>query len=195
MSNVLVVFESKYGQCEKIARHLVEVAAARGHTARALPAKLAVDAALEERYLVIVVAAVYGGRHGKVATWFVRKRAGVLNARPTAFVSVSGSAGSPIPEKQAEARRIAEAMLAETGWRPRWTLTVGGAIAYPRYNPLLRLFMKWIVGREGGPTDTTKIHESTDWAALDEEAARILDAIEGGGARERRPQHVVDLNA
>ena len=56
---------------------------------------------------------------------------------------------------------------AETGWRPKSTKAVAGALLYSKYNFLLRWIMKRISRQAGGTTDTSKDHEYTDWAALD----------------------------
>jgi menaquinone-dependent protoporphyrinogen oxidase len=43
---------------------------------------------------------------------------------------------------------------------------VGGAMAYTRYDPVTRWIIKLINRRKGGPTDTSRDHEFTDWTAV-----------------------------
>ena len=55
----------------------------------------------------------------------------------------------------------------ETGWRPARVLPVAGALAYSRYNFLIRFVMKRIARKAGAPTDTSRDYEFTNWPALD----------------------------
>ena len=59
----------------------------------------------------------------------------------------------------------------ETGWRPARVFPVAGALAYTRYNVLVRFVMKRIARKAGAPTDTTRDHELTDWRDVDRFAA------------------------
>jgi menaquinone-dependent protoporphyrinogen oxidase len=44
---------------------------------------------------------------------------------------------------------------------------VAGALAYSRYNVIVRFVMKRIARQAGGPMDASRDDELTDWAALD----------------------------
>jgi menaquinone-dependent protoporphyrinogen oxidase len=46
-------------------------------------------------------------------------------------------------------------------------LPVAGALTYSKYNFFIKLIMKTMARRAGGPTDTSRDYEFTDWAALD----------------------------
>jgi menaquinone-dependent protoporphyrinogen oxidase len=177
MASVLVVFESKYGQSEKIAARAVALARKRGHSATMVHARLALEATLDDHDLVLIVAPVYFGKHGKEATAFVTKRRPSLDRLRCAFVSVSGAAGDVSPARQAEAKERVKKFLAETGLRPLVAITAGGATAYPRYNVFLRMVIKWISKKHGGPTDTSKTHESTDWPAFERAVGGLLDEL------------------
>jgi hypothetical protein len=43
---------------------------------------------------------------------------------------------------------------------------VASALAYSKYNPLIRLVMRRIALKEGGDTDTSRGCEYTDWRAI-----------------------------
>jgi menaquinone-dependent protoporphyrinogen oxidase len=178
MGSVLVVFESRYGQSEKIAARVIDLAKKRGHAARMIRADLALKVGFATYDLVVLVAPVYYGKPGADSRAFVRKRLSELNGTRSAFVSVSGAAGDKSPARQAEAKGVVMTFLDDTGWRPMVAFTAGGAMAYPRYNVFLRAMVKWISKRKGGPTDTSKVHETTDWDALDANTNRMLDQIE-----------------
>jgi hypothetical protein len=51
------------------------------------------------------------------------------------------------------------------------------ALAYPRYGTILRWIMKRIALREGTPTDTSRVHELTDWRALEKVVRLWLDRV------------------
>jgi menaquinone-dependent protoporphyrinogen oxidase len=96
-----------------------------------------------------------------------------LNVAPSAFVSVSGAAaGSPD-----QARECVEEFFRQTGWHPAIWATFAGAMAYTQYGPVLRWIMKLISRRQGGPTDTSRDHEMTDWAAVDQFAERLAQGL------------------
>jgi menaquinone-dependent protoporphyrinogen oxidase len=101
---------------------------------------------------------------------------GELQATPTAFLSVSLSqAGVERPNTTtgeharflADVQQVLNRFFRETNWYPQHVKAVAGALLYTRYNFLLRFVMKQISRKAGGPNDTTRDHEYTDWAALD----------------------------
>ena len=91
----------------------------------------------------------------------------------TAFFAVSGSAGGPATEQAAALDRM-QAFCLKTGWVPTLRASFGGAISFTKYNVLLRWIMKRISQKKGGPTDTSKDHELTNWAQVEEFATRVM---------------------
>jgi menaquinone-dependent protoporphyrinogen oxidase len=112
---------------------------------------------------------------------FVKQHLWILQAEPNAFISVSASASRKDPESQAGVRRCIDDFISRTGWRPDVCEPVGGAIKYTKYNFILRAIMRRISAKNGGPTDTSRDHELTDWVALDRflenlfSSKRVLD--------------------
>lgn len=177
MARIAVVFESKYGQSAKIAAYVADMARRRGHDVKLVHASLATDMDLDERDAFVVVAPIYFGKHHKAAVAFVQARADLLSRRPSLLLSVSGSAASADRLERAEAARIAEELGKQTGARFKQIECVGGAMAYPKYNIVMRWIIKRIAARRGGPTDTSRTHEVTDWGALDRVLTRFLGAF------------------
>jgi len=112
---------------------------------------------------VIIGGSVIAGRHQRYLERFARAHRDELNQMPSAFFSVSGSAAGSSDQDQANARRVLDAFLSKTGWHPRMTATIGGAMAFTKYGVFTRMMLKRISRREGGPTDTSRDHELTDW--------------------------------
>lgn len=177
MASVLVVFESKYGQSEKIAEFIAERARRDGHAGAALRIALAAGAAVKQSDAVVVVAPIYYGRHPEEVSAFLRAHVADLRERPTAFVAVSGAAGSKVPADRAKAEAEARAYVAKLGLEPKVVTTAGGAMAYPRYPFLMRIMLRFISARKGGPTDMSRIHETTDWDALAASLAPLLTSV------------------
>ncbi|HEU4564340.1 MAG TPA: flavodoxin domain-containing protein [Gemmatimonadaceae bacterium] len=174
--HILIVYGTKYGQTAKIAERMRQRLADEGNTVTlirgdALPQLFS----LEPYDAVIVGASLILGRHQKYIERFVREHVAELNALPSAFFSVSGSAASPEPAAKAEARRKLEEFLAGFGWQPLRTTTIAGAIAYTKYGPLTRLVMRLISRAQHGSTDVTRDHEYTDWAQVDRFAESIVE--------------------
>jgi menaquinone-dependent protoporphyrinogen oxidase len=182
MAKILVVYGTAYGQTERIARRIVDQLTAHGHgvcmyKGDSLPANLP----LEKYDAFVVAASIIRGRHQGYISDFVRRYGSRLGAVPSAFVSVSGSA----KDSPQEARQYAESFLRQGEWRPIFVQTFAGAVAYTQYGLFLRWIMKRISRRKGGPTDTTRDHDFTDWAAVDRFAERLAEAVPPAPETER----------
>jgi menaquinone-dependent protoporphyrinogen oxidase len=179
-----VFFASSEGQTALIAIRIAAVLHEHGVDAEAI------DVSTPEAETVdwsrvrgaLVGASIHAGRHQKTAARFVHAHAGNLNDVPSAFFSVSLSAASKNPAEVAEAERIARAFPAAHGWKPSRVLSVGGRLAYREYNFLIRFVMKRIAQKEGGPTDTSRDHELTDWDEVDRLGREMAAAIHADAA-------------
>ena len=112
---------------------------------------------------VVVGASIHAGRHQKAAVDFVTREARHLTAVPSAFFSVSLSAGSRKPAEVDAARGLATHFARQTGWEPTRVLSIAGKLAYSQYGFVTRQIMRFIAWREGAPTDTSRDYEFTDW--------------------------------
>ena len=125
---------------------------------------------------IFVVASVHLGRHEREMRRFVTQYHGELEGAGASLLSLSLSqagaqdeAAPPDRRRQASAdvRRMIDAFVADTGWTPVHTLPVAGALAYSKYNFLVKLVMKQIARHNGASTDTSRDWEFTDWQAID----------------------------
>lgn len=180
---ILAVYGSEYGQAESVVRRVAGALEARGNEVHAFKAD-AVPAGLvvEDFDATLVGASIIMGHYQKYVKAFVRRHLAALNARPTAFISVSGSSPESVPEWQTAAHGYVATFLKETGWVPRWTGTFAGALRYPRYGLVTRWIMKKLSAKQGGPTDTSREYEFTDWDAVGRFAAQLGDALTVGPA-------------
>lgn len=129
------------------------------------------------RYTVACVAgSVHQGHHEPELIAFVRRHRDELSRHGAFLLSVTlseVSAEDPTATKErreaaaADAQRMIDVFVEDTGWRPARALPVAGALAYSRYNFLVKFLMRRIARKAGAPTDTSRDYEFTDWAALD----------------------------
>jgi menaquinone-dependent protoporphyrinogen oxidase len=175
---ILIVYGTTHGQTAKIAARLqltlvqlgcdVTVSDVKGQP---LPPLNGFDG-------IIVGASVIARGHQPAITSFIGKNVETLNDMPSAFFSVSASAGSSRDEGRAAARRVRDAFLLESGFQPDLDACIAGAIKYTRYNFLLRWYMKKASRKNGGSTDTSRDHEYTNWEQVETFAQQFAELVE-----------------
>ena len=153
MCDVPVFYATTDGQTRLIAEHLANALRSQGLGSVALDVTH-VDAWSLDR------------RHVRAAAKFVRAHREWFNELPSAFFSVSLSIASSNPTEGDAARAIAKTFLDQTGWHPSRVACLAGRLAYTRYGWLKRMLMRRIARKEGGPTDTSRDHELTNWTEV-----------------------------
>ena len=177
MSRILLLYASTEGQTALIAERMARTLCAQGHSVELLPAdadRARVDPAAYEG--VIVGASIHYGHHPAYLRALVRRHISALAARPSAFFSVSLSAGGPRP-KPAAAQRYIDKFLRKTGWQPQLVASIAGAVKYSLYGPIKRRVMIVFVGLGGGETDTSRDYEYTDWGAVERFAGEFAQRL------------------
>ena len=143
-----ILYESRGGQTEKIARRMAEavkelVGEVQVADIRNLPAEFDPG----EFDAVILGAPIYFSRHTGGMKAFILDHREILSLRPSFFFS----------------ERYVTKFLARTGWTPKATATLAGAVLYRDYNWFIRFLMKCLVASHGGQTDTSRNYEYTKW--------------------------------
>jgi menaquinone-dependent protoporphyrinogen oxidase len=163
---VPVFYVTTEGHTRTIAEHVATTLREQGFDseARELSRETRVD--WSDVRAVVIGASIHAGRHQKAAVDFARHEAPHLNARPSAFFSVSLSAGSRNPAEVDAARGLAQSFVKAAGWTPQRTRCFAGKLAYSEYGFLTRQATRFIAWREGAPTDTSRDYEFTDWTAV-----------------------------
>jgi len=179
MLNILIVYATREGQTEKIARRLAMVLRERGdapelvdsdHPDRTLD--------LEHFHGVLVCAPIHAGGYPHSLVRFAKQHRAFLERGPSAFVSVGLAIASRTTDGRAETLPIVEKFVKQTGWRPGRVELVAGALPYSKYNFLIRYIMRRIAAKEGGDVDTSRDYEYTDWSAVDRFASQFAaDAV------------------
>lgn len=172
--NVLVVYGTTEGQTRKIAEWVAKRARACGHQVELHDsAALASSLDLKAFHAFIIASSVHQEQHQETITNFVVARYELLNARPSAFISVSLSA--VLEEAKTEAQKYVDHFVSATGWRPRKTLLLGGALRFTEYDYFQEQIVKFIVMRRGGAASSGRDREFTDWNALSDFVDQFLE--------------------
>ena len=174
--NVLIVYGTTHGQTAKIAASLQNTLTLRGLRVTITDVKDPTPP-LDLFQGVMIGASVIARGHQPSIAEFIRDHVGTLNTMPSAFFSVSASAGSSLEKGRAAAGRLRDEFLVQTGFRPGLSEAIAGAINYTQYNFLLRWYMKKAARMNGGSTDTSRDHEYTDWAQVRAFADNFADLV------------------
>jgi menaquinone-dependent protoporphyrinogen oxidase len=178
---VLIIYGTSYGQTAKIAARIEAGLLRRGHVPTVINASDAAIPPLTQFDAVMVGSSLIARGHQKSIERFIRAHVRELRTMPSAFFSVSASAGSKSAAGREAAERVRDQFLTHMGWQPELRVCIAGAINYTRYNPLLRWYMKRASAKNGGSTDTSRDHEYTDWKQVDrfaEDFAQLLETSE-----------------
>jgi len=166
MATILILYATTEGQTARISERIAQTLRTEGHSAQTCPLEAAERQIAAKRDAVIIGASIHYGRHPRSLRSFVRDRHAILDERPSAFFSVSLSAGGPGAKPEA-AERYLDKFLRQVGWHPKQTAKFAGALQFSKYGAFKRLLMIIFVGLAGGDTDTSRDYEYTDWEAVD----------------------------
>ncbi|MCU0790399.1 MAG: protoporphyrinogen oxidase [Nitratireductor sp.] len=164
---ILVAYATVEGHTAEIASRIGRQIEAAGHQVIladlaqpgfGLPARI--DAA-------ILCAPIHAGRYPQSMVRFVQDWKSELMNIPAALVTVSLAIASKNEEERNEATGYPERLRAETGYVPAIQHHAAGALKYVEYDFFKRWMLRRIAEKEGGPVDTWRDHELTDWAALE----------------------------
>jgi menaquinone-dependent protoporphyrinogen oxidase len=164
--NVLVGYATIEGQTRRIAEAIASTVETAGYRALLFDIQSGDEYAIEHPQAAILCAPVHAARYPADFARFVQQETPWLNSVPSAFVSVSLLIRSEFEEERDEATHSPDRLLEDSGWTPKMIHHAAGALRYTEYD----FFKRWIIRRmaehENAPTDVSRDHEFTDWAAL-----------------------------
>ena len=179
MCDVPVFFATTDGHTQRIAEFLAAALRQQGLASEAIDLSLPTAHKLDcgGARAIVVAASVHAGTHQRAAADFVRGHLTALATRPSLFVSVCLSICSKRPEDVAAARALAQSFPDRLGWQPSRVACVGGRLAYTQYGFLKRWLMRQIAAKSGGPTDTSRDYDMTDWQEVRARAAAVASRV------------------
>lgn len=177
MKRACILYATREGQTRKIAQYVASTLSAAGFDSVDIRD---VNDSGDSIYVgdysgMIIAASVHLGQHEPEIVDFVKAHRHGLEKLPSAFISVSLSeAGAERVNTTAEqharfavdVEKALNKFFQQTGWTPSAVMPVAGALAYSKYNWLIRFVMKRIASKAGGDTDTSRDYEYTNWPAL-----------------------------
>ncbi|MGI9492007.1 MAG: flavodoxin domain-containing protein [Geminicoccaceae bacterium] len=176
--NVLIVYGTTEGQTRKIATFIADRIRGRGENVTLIDnTDLAKNITIDDVDAVIAAGSVHNGRHQAALFQFVRDRREVLQAKPSAFISVSLSMASDDKQDRLDAAACADRFFEAAEWKPTVTHLVAGAIRYSQYDFFKSWILRMIASTKGASTDTSQDHEFTDWKDLEAFADAFLAQV------------------
>jgi menaquinone-dependent protoporphyrinogen oxidase len=187
MKPILILFATREGHTRLIAEYVASVLSERKIPARLICAKdVPPDLQLDDYSAALLAASVHVGKHEPELIRVVKQHRAELERLPTAFISVSLAEATVEDVDAPNERRLGaeenvqqtiESFCRESGWRPQRLEPVAGALLYTQYDVITRLVMRFIAGRMGRATDTSRDHDFTNWKALREFTEEFVDDL------------------
>jgi menaquinone-dependent protoporphyrinogen oxidase len=175
----LIVYASRYGQTERVARRIGDVMQSCGAEVHVYEVSaVRPDVAIASCDVVVLAGSVYFGKHAKKLVRFAAAQQTSLAKVKSVFVSVSGAARTAAGLQTAE--ESARAFLAKAGWTPTQVELVAGGEPYTKYGFLTRWFMVQHARRLGRTVDPRRDYDFTDWDSID----RLARSLAGVPQRE-----------
>ena len=174
MPEFAIVYTTREGQTARVAQHIADRLRTRADVTAHVFSTEEAPQRLADFDAIAVGGSVHFGKHESDLLDYVRKHRDELTARPSAFFSVSGAAGSEVESYAGQASDYANEFIDQTGWNPDVVGIFAGAIKYTQYGFIKKRIMRHIAKKEGEPTDTSRDHELTDWADVDAFADDLL---------------------
>lgn len=172
MSRVLFVYSTTDGHTVEICRRLADAVTAAGHDADLVELTPGYETDPDAADCIVVAASIRYGKHRPEVREYIEAHRPLLEAKPSAFVSVNAVARKP--EKQSpETNPYVRKFLAQITWTPGLVGIFGGRIDYPRYGFFDRTMIRFIMWMTRGPTDPSGTYDFTDWDAVDAFGRRI----------------------
>lgn len=172
MSAILILYSTVDGHTSKICGNIKEIVERKGHTvtlARIEDAGM-IDVA---RFDTIVIgASIRYGKHRPSVFEFIDANLPLLDSKPNAFFTVNIVARKP-DKNRPETNPYLRKFLQKTPWKPHLLEVFAGRLDYPRYRPLDRMMIRFIMRLTHGPTDPSTVVEFTDWQRVKDFALKI----------------------
>lgn len=164
MKKILIVYDTKEGQTQKIARFMADQLKVLGWKVDCQEARTNPQAMeLNDYEGVIVGGPVHYGKFPKSLRQWVQKENSDLAKKPWAFFSICLGVLQKDPKVQEKEKKIVEDFFTQVQAQPVTHKVIAGSLAYTKYGFFKKFLMKRIASKAGGSLDTTVDHEYTDW--------------------------------
>lgn len=170
---------SEYGHTRRICERVGTELARQGHKFDVVPIEQNPNPA--DYDAVLIGASIRHGKHDPSVLEYVQAHRAQLEAKPSAFFSVSLIARKPT-RNTPESNPYVRAFVARSPWKPRLVGVFGGELDYQRYGLFNRYVIRLIMKINRGPTDLNTKVAFTDWNEVDRFAGRYAALLDGPAA-------------
>ena len=171
MLTSLIIFSTTDGHTKKICEKIVNF------LNNEKPVKIvsldeAIKLDLSEFQRIIVGASIRYGKHSKELYKFIKLNKRILDQKESVFFSVNVVARK-YEKNTPETNPYIKKFLKVSKWQPKKIGVFAGKVDYPSYNIFDKYIIKLIMFITGGPTDTSKSYEFTDWSKVEDFAKEL----------------------
>jgi len=166
MKRVLLICSSTDGQTRKICERLRRLLQDAGDAVTLTMIEDAHDSPPSGFDVAVIGARIRYGRTDSRVIAYANRHAAALNAMPSAYFCVNIVARKP-EKSRPGTNPYVQAFLRRVAWRPRLLEVFAGKLDYPRYGPLDRAIIRFIMWLTQGPTKADAVVEYTDWQRVD----------------------------
>ena len=171
MFTSLIIFSTTDGHTKKICEKIVNF------LNNEKPIKIAsLDEAtkldLSEFQRIIIGASIRYGKHSRELYKFIKLNKRILDQKQSVFFSVNVVARKS-EKNTPETNPYIKKFLKVSKWQPKKLGVFAGKVDYPSYNIFDKYIIKLIMFITGGPTDTSKSYEFTDWSKVEDFAKEL----------------------
>ena len=167
----LIIYSSTDGHtktiCQRMANYLNN-----GSVVKLLSLDEATKLDLTEFNKIIIGASIRYGKHSNELYKFIELNKKILEEKESIFFSVNVVARK-LEKNTIETNPYIKKFLKISKWTPKKIGVFAGKVDYPNYNFFDKHIIKFIMFITGGPTDTTKSYEFTDWSKVDDFAKEL----------------------
>ncbi|MGZ5278677.1 MAG: flavodoxin domain-containing protein [Pseudobdellovibrionaceae bacterium] len=172
---ILIVYASRYGQTEKIASSMQNIFQAQGFDVDICRAKESNTIDLQKYSVVILGSSVYIQRTDAALEKWAAQNQIQLQSKKLGLFTVSLNAATQTAKARQENEKILNRFEMKARMKPAQRAAFIGALNYTKYSPWIRFFMKQISRSSGGPVDTSRDHELTQWDAVERFAQEFIE--------------------
>lgn len=162
-SRILIVYESKNGQTQKISKFISDRMSLQGHTVDMMNMNHLLPVDFSAYDGVIVGAPIYRRSYPRRLQKWVRDHAEQMNKKPSAFFSVCMAVLMKDERTQRDLLSISENFFKTTTWYPKRRKVFAGGVCFTKYGFFVRSIMMYYAKRAGHKLDTHKDYEFTNW--------------------------------
>ena len=175
MSVSIIIYSSKDGHTKIICERIMNFINERNNT-KIISIEEANKINLSEFTKIIIGASIRYGKHSNKLYKFIKLNKNILDQKESTFFSVNVVARK-LEKNTPDTNPYIKKFLKISKWKPKKIGVFAGKVDYPKYGFFDKYIIKFIMFITGGPTDTSKSYEFTDWSKVDDFAKELRPNI------------------